>query len=53
MTTPMAHDLQFELKSKVGRVEQEPAQQSTNAAVNIRQGIGHSSLKIQIISFPK
>ena len=37
--------LQFELKSKVGRVKQEQAQQSTNAAVNIRQGIGHSSLK--------
>ena len=30
---------------KAGRVKQEQAQQSTNAAVNIRQGIGHSSLK--------
>ena len=45
ISTPMAYDLQFELKAKVGRVKQEQAQHSTHAAVNIRQGIGHSSLK--------
>ena len=40
------YGLQFEMKSKVGRVKQEQAQQSTNTAVNIRQGIVNSSLKI-------
>ena len=30
------YGLQFELKAKAGRVNQEQAQQSTNAAVNIR-----------------
>ena len=31
---------------KAGRVKQEQAQQSTNAAVIMRQGIDHNSLKI-------
>ena len=46
LQSTQVYGLQFELKSKAGRVIQEQAQQSTNAAVNIRQGIGHSSLKI-------
>ena len=43
LQSTQVYGLQFELKSKAGRVIQEQAQQSTNAAVNIRQGIGHSS----------
>ena len=47
LQSTQVYDLQFELKAKVSTVKQEQAQQNTNAAVNIWQGIGHSSLKIK------
>ena len=43
--TIQVYGLQFELKATAGRVRQEQAKQSTNTTANIRQGIGHSSLK--------
>ena len=47
LQSTQVYDLQFELKAKVSTVKQEQAQQNTNAAVNIRQGIAHSSFKIE------